>query len=175
MITLEQLTKIISNLPLDKAQEYLPHLNAALDEFKINTPLRIAAFIAQLAHESVGLTAFEEFASGRAYEGRRDLGNTQPGDGVRFKGRGPIQLTGRANYRQAGEALGLNLEEDPKQASLPEVGFRIAGYFWHSRNLNILADEGKFNLITKRINGGFNGKADRDRYYARAKQALGVI
>lgn len=174
MLTLEQLTKIIPTLPLDKAQEYLPFLNSAMDEFQINNPLRVAAFVAQLAHESMGLTAFEEKASGRAYEGRKNLGNIKPGDGVRYKGRGPIQLTGRANYKQVGEALGLNLEEDPKQASLPEVGFRIAGYFWTSRNLNILADEEKFNLITKRINGGFNGKADRDRYYARAKQVLNL-
>jgi predicted chitinase/LysM repeat protein len=173
-LTVQQLRSIVPNLPLAKAQEYLPHLNAALAEFNINTPARQAAFVAQLAHESVGLTAFEEFASGRAYEGRKDLGNTQPGDGVRFKGRGPIQLTGRANYREVGRALGVDLENNPKLASRPEVGFRIAGQFWESRGLNKLADAQKFDSITKRVNGGFNGKADRDRYYARAKDVLGV-
>ncbi|MBK7992882.1 MAG: LysM peptidoglycan-binding domain-containing protein [Blastocatellia bacterium] len=173
-LTVQQLRAIVPNLPLAKAQEYLPHLNAALAEFKINTPARQAAFVAQLAHESVGLTAFEEFASGRAYEGRPDLGNTQPGDGVRFKGRGPIQLTGRANYREVGKALGIDLENNPKLASTPEVGFRVAGQFWERNGLNELADAQKFDSITKRVNGGFNGKADRDRYYARAKDVLDV-
>ncbi|MBL8193614.1 MAG: LysM peptidoglycan-binding domain-containing protein [Blastocatellia bacterium] len=173
-LTVQQLRAIVPNLPLAKAQEYLPHLNAALAEFNINTPARQAAFVAQLAHESVGLTAFEEFASGRAYEGRPDLGNTQPGDGVRFKGRGPIQLTGRANYREVGKALGIDLENNPKLASTPEVGFRVAGQFWERNGLNKLADAQKFDSITKRVNGGFNGKADRDRYYARAKDVLDV-
>lgn len=173
-LTVQQLRAIVPNLPLAKAQEYLPHLNAALAEFNINTPARQAAFVAQLAHESVGLTAFEEFASGRAYEGRPDLGNVKPGDGVRFKGRGPIQLTGRANYREVGKALGIDLENNPKLASTPEVGFRVAGQFWERNGLNKLADAQKFDSITKRVNGGFNGKADRDRYYARAKDVLGV-
>lgn len=173
-ISLYELTQIMPKLPATKAQEYLPHLNAALDEFQINTPLRISAFIAQLAHESVGLTVFEEFASGRAYEGRRDLGNTQPGDGMRYKGRGPIQLTGRANYREVGKALGIDLENNPKLASTPEVGFRVAGQFWERNGLNELADAQKFDSITKRINGGFNGKEDRDRYYKKAKQVLGI-
>jgi putative chitinase len=171
-LTVEQLKAIVPNLPLAKAKEYLPHLNAALAEFNINTPLRQAAFVAQLAHESVGLTAFQEFASGRAYEGRKDLGNVVAGDGVRFKGRGPIQLTGRANYREVGKALGVDLENNPKLASNPEIGFRIAGHFFESRGLNKLADQQKFDAITKRVNGGFNGKADRDRYYARAKDVL---
>ena len=173
-LTVQQLRAIVPNLPVAKAQEYLPHLNAALAEFNINTPARQAAFVAQLAHESVGLTAFEEFASGRAYEGRPDLGNVKPGDGVRFKGRGPIQLTGRSNYREVGKALGIDLENNPKLASRPEVGFRIAGQFWERNGLNKLADARKFDSITKRVNGGFNGKADRDRYYARAKDVLGV-
>ncbi len=173
-LTVQQLRAIVPNLPLAKAQEYLPHLNAALAEFNINTPARQAAFVAQLAHESVGLTAFEEFASGRAYEGRPDLGNVKPGDGVRFKGRGPIQLTGRSNYREVGKALGIDLENNPKLASTPEVGFRVAGQFWERNGLNKLADAQKFDSITKRVNGGFNGKADRDRYYARAKDVLDV-
>lgn len=173
-ISLYELTQIMPKLPATKAQEYLPHLNAALDEFQINTPLRISAFIAQLAHESVGLTAFEEFASGRAYEGRKDLGNVKVGDGVRYKGRGPIQLTGRANYRQAGKDLGLDLENNPKRAMDLDVAFRIAGWFWNSRKLNKYADVRQFDTITKRINGGFNGKEDRDRYYKKACEVLGV-
>jgi putative chitinase len=97
------------NLGQAKASQYLPHLNRALGEGQINTCKRKSAFLAQIAHESAQLRYFEEIASGAAYEGRRDLGNTQPGDGRRFKGRGPIQLTGRANYQRAGQALGLNL------------------------------------------------------------------
>lgn len=173
-VTLQQLKAIMPNLSNAKAQQYLPYLNSAMKEFKINTPERKAAFLAQLAHESVQLRYFEEIASGRAYEGRRDLGNTQPGDGERFKGRGPIQLTGRANYRTTGAALGLNLEGNPRLAAEPSVGFRVAGYFWQSRGLNSLADSRSFDAITRRVNGGFNGKASRDAYYRRALNVLGA-
>ena len=141
-------------------------------EAKINTPKRQAAFLAQLAHESVQLRYFEEIASGAAYEGRRDLGNTQPGDGRRYKGRGPIQLTGRANYRAAGHALGINLEANPTRAADPDVGFRVAAWYWSSRNLNSYADSGNFSAITYRINGGYNGASERLAYYRRA---LGVL
>jgi putative chitinase len=174
LITIEQLRAMMPTLPKTKAETYLPHLNSAMDEFQINTPLRIAAFVSQLAHESAQLKYFEELASGSNYEGRKDLGNVVAGDGVRFKGRGPIQLTGRANYREVGKALGVDLENNPKLASNPEIGFRIAGHFFESRELNKLADQQKFDSITKLVNGGFNGKADRDRYYATAKKVLGV-
>nr|WP_286202492.1 glycoside hydrolase family 19 protein [Comamonas sp. JC664] len=137
-------------------------------EANITTPKRKAAFLAQLAHESGQLRYMEEIASGAAYEGRRDLGNTQPGDGVRYKGRGPIQLTGRANYRAAGRALGIDLEGNPQRAKDPDVAFRIAGWYWSSRNLNTYADAGNFREVTRRINGGYNGLADREMYYRRA-------
>ncbi len=172
-ISSEQLTAIIPDLSEARAQELLPYLNAAMAEAEIDTPKRQAAFLAQLAHESGGLQWFEEFASGAAYEGRKDLGNTQKGDGVRYKGRGPIQLTGRVNYRDAGKALGLDLEGNPESVSDPAVGFRTAAWFWKHKDLNELADEGKFNTITRRINGGTNGKASRNRFHARAQAALG--
>jgi predicted chitinase len=158
-----------------KAEEYIGPLNKALSEGQINTCPRKAAFLAQVAHESGQLRYWEELASGAAYEGRKDLGNTQPGDGVRFKGRGPIQLTGRANYRAAGKALGLNLEENPKSVSQTDVGFRTTVWFWSSRNLNSLADnndQSSFDQITRRVNGGLNGKADRDQYGGKAKILL---
>jgi len=171
-VTAAQLRQIMPNLSQAKAEQYLPHINRAMAEAGINTPKRQAAFLAQLGHESGGLRYMEEIASGAAYEGRRDLGNTQPGDGTRFKGRGPIQLTGRANYRAAGRALGIDLENNPRRAAEPDVGFRTAAWFWNSRNLNNLADQGDFRGITRRVNGGYNGLADREAYYRRALNAL---
>ncbi len=173
-VSLGQLKSIMPNLSDAKARQYLPYLNSAMNEFGITTKPRQAAFLAQLAHESGELRYFEEIASGAAYEGRSDLGNTQPGDGVRFKGRGPIQLTGRSNYRAAGNALGLNLEGNPTRAADLDVGFRTAGWFWKSRNLSSYADAGDFDTITRRINGGTNGSASRRMYWARAKAALGI-
>lgn len=171
-VTLGQLHRIMPSLPMSKARSYLPLLNRAMAEAKIDTRQRKAMFLAQLAHESVQLRYFEEIASGAAYEGRTDLGNTHPGDGVRYKGRGPIQLTGRSNYRAAGRALGLPLERKPKLAAQPSVGFRTAGWFWSSRGLNRLADQGNFREVTRRINGGFNGLSERTAYYRRALQVL---
>ena len=173
-ISSAQLRAIMPNLSQADADRYLPYLNAAMAEGHINTPQRQAAFLAQLAHESGQLRYFEEIASGAAYEGRRDLGNTQPGDGVRYKGRGPIQLTGRSNYTAASAALGVDLVNNPQLAATPQIGFRIAQWFWNSRNLNSYADAGNFDAITLRVNGGYNGKASRDAYYARARQVLGA-
>jgi predicted chitinase len=171
-VTMDQLRQIMPNLAQSKAQEYLPHINRAMQEAGITTKNQKAAFLAQLAHESGQLRYMEEIASGAAYEGRRDLGNTQPGDGVRFKGRGPIQLTGRSNYRAAGQALGIDLENNPRRAADPDVGFRTAAWFWNSRGLNSLAEQGNFREVTRRINGGYNGLADREAYYRRALSAL---
>jgi putative chitinase len=172
-ITAAQLKAIMPNC---KHPEYLNNINDALIEGSINTCLRQAAFLAQLAHESGQLVYMEELASGAAYEGRTDLGNTQPGDGKRFKGRGPIQLTGRANYRAAGQALGIDLEAHPEQVATASVGFRTSVWFWTTRKLNALADQGtleSFRQITKKINGGTNGQADREQFWAKAKNALG--
>ncbi len=171
-VTADDLVAVMPNLPLSKAREYEPLLNEAMEEFEINTPARQAAFVAQLAQESIGLTAFEEHASGAAYEWRTILGNVHAGDGVRYKGRGPIQLTGRGNYRSAGAALGLDLEGNPTQASEPEVGFRIAAWYWKVRGLNEHADMGDFEAITYRINGGYNGAEERRIYWARAKTVI---
>ena len=173
---IDQLAKVMHHAPLTRLVGHLPHLERALVEFDITTPLRQAAFVAQLAHESGELRYFEEIADGSAYEGRADLGNTQPGDGKRYKGRGPIQLTGRANYRKAGKALGLPLEEHPEIVEHPDVGFRVAGWFWRDeKNLNHWADAGPqaFDAITKRINGGMNHAAERRAYYDTARKVLG--
>lgn len=172
MVTDDELRQIMPNLPAAKRAAYLPFIQQAMEEFEITAYLREAAFLAQLAHESAELRYMEEIASGAAYEGRKNLGNTQPGDGKRYKGRGPIQLTGRANYTKYGQLLGLDLVNDPSVAATKEVGFRIAGQYWKLNGLNALADRQEFKAITKRINGGYNGLDDRIKYYERAKKVL---
>lgn len=171
-MNLADLRAIMPRLRESEAKLMFLPLLEAMEEFEINTPLRQAAFLAQLAHESAELRYFEEIADGSAYEGRTDLGNTQPGDGKRYKGRGPIQLTGRRNYRAAGAALDLPLELKPEMAAQISVGFRVAGWYWTTRKLNALADACHFEAITKSINGGYNGLAQRHRYYERALEIL---
>lgn len=172
MVTDDELRQIMPNCAATKRADYLPFIQQAMQEFQITSYLREAAFLAQLAHESGELRYMEEIASGAAYEGRKDLGNTQPGDGKRYKGRGPIQLTGRANYQKYGDLLDLDLINNPTMATTPQVGFRIAGQFWQLNGLNPLADQQNFKEITKRINGGYNGLVDRTMYYDRAKRVL---
>lgn len=172
MVTDDELRPIMPNCPAPKRTDYLPFIQQAMQEFEITSYLREAAFLAQLAHESGELRYMEEIASGAAYENRANLGNTQPGDGKRYKGRGPIQLTGRANYTKYGQLLGLDLVNNPTIAATKEVGFRIAGQFWKLNGLNELADQQQFKAITKRINGGYNGLDDRIKYYERAKKVL---
>lgn len=133
------------------------------------SPNRLAHFMAQVGHESGGFRYMEEIASGQAYEARADLGNTEPGDGKRYKGRGPLQLTGRANYRKFGRTIGIDLERHPEIAAYPSVGLWIACQYWADRKLNALADADDVEAITKRVNGGFNGLADRKAYLAKMK------
>lgn len=135
----------------------------------LDTGLRLAHFMGQCAHESGGFRYMEEIASGQGYEGRADLGNTQPGDGRRYKGRGPIQLTGRANYRAFGREVGIDFESHPEMVSYPSVGLMAAVRYWNSRNLNALADADDLVGITRKINGGTNGLEDRKVQTAKAK------
>jgi len=171
LVTAAQLRAIMKHLPSAKAERYLVPLNQAMGEFQINVRLRKAAFLAQVAHESGELAWFQEFASGIAYDlsrnprKARELGNTHPGDGPRYKGRGPIQLTGRSNYRACGKALGVDLEGNPDIAIEPRIAFRSAGWFWSTHNLNVLADQQNFRQITRRINGGYTHYAERLKYY----------
>lgn len=147
-------------------------LAAVLDEYQINTRLRIAHFLGQTCHESAGFRTTEEFATGDAYERRRDLGNTQPGDGRRYKGRGLIQLTGRANYRAVGRTLKADLEGKPELAAEPVFSLRIACEYWKSRNINAAADRDDLITVTRLINGGTNGLEDRRHATSRAKAAI---
>ncbi|URI06466.1 peptidoglycan-binding protein [Aquincola tertiaricarbonis] len=147
-------------------------LATTLDGYAINTRLRIAHFLGQTCHESAGFRTTEEFASGEAYEGRRDLGNLQPGDGVRYKGRGLLQLTGRANYREVGELIGVKLEEQPERAAEPVLSLKIACEYWKRRNINALCDADDVVAVTRAVNGGTNGLDDRRLSTGRAKAAI---
>ena len=170
-LTQQQLITIMPNARA-KAGIFLPALNAAMLEFGITTPARAASFLAQLAHESGQLLYVRELASGAAYEGRRDLGNVQPGDGVRFRGRGLIQVTGRTNYTACGKALGLDLLAKPEMLEQTVNACRSAGWFWQSRGLNALADAGDQVALTRRINGGTNGLAERLAFFKVAQKVL---
>lgn len=152
-----------------------PFINPALAVAKIDTPDRIAAFLAQLAHESGEYRYMEELADGSEYEGRLDLGNVYPGDGVKFKGHGPMQVTGRANHKACGDALGIDLQANPTLITTPEYGTASACWFWNSRNLSPLADVGWFKTITRIINGGYNGLAERVRYWDRNRAVLWLV
>lgn len=170
-MTLDELKRIMP-FAGSRTETFYQPLVDAMAEFEIDTPDRQAAFLAQIAHESGSLKYVKEIASGEAYEGREDLGNIQSGDGVRFKGRGLIQVTGRSNYRDCGAALGLDLVGEPALLEQPINACRSAAWFWKSRKLNDLADKGDFKLITRKINGGYNGYQDRLEYYERAKRVL---
>ncbi len=167
----------LEGIYIDAAAATVTHffgaLVAGMTAGAIDTPLRRAHFLAQVGHESGQLRYTEEIASGAAYEGRKDLGNTQPGDGVRFKGRGLIQLTGRANYAAFAQACGQDVVAAPELvAEKPELAVDAAVWFWGKRELNALADKDDVVGITKRVNGGTNGLADREALLARAKWFL---
>ncbi|SFP17293.1 glycoside hydrolase family 19 protein [Ralstonia sp. NFACC01] len=162
-----------------RADVFAPILADVLLFRQINTPARIAAFLAQVGHESGQLRYVRElwgptFAQ-RGYEGRADLGNTQPGDGKRFLGRGLIQITGRANYRACGIALGLDLEAQPELLETPAHATASAAWFWLNNGLNRFADQDSdaaFAQLTRRVNGGTNGLDDRRALWLRARAVL---
>lgn len=172
MITKEQIKQIAPNSIDSIIDPLVKYLNLHMAEYEVNTYLRVCHFLAQAAHESASFRTLEEYASGKAYEGRADLGNIKKGDGVRYKGRGIFQLTGRANYRDMGAKLKLDLEGNPDLAMTPEVSVLTALEYWKSRRLNGFADGDNVTMITKLINGGYNGFEDRKKYLARAKQVI---
>jgi len=152
-----------------------------MSKYGIVGRLRVAAFIAQIGHESGQLRRVREIWGPTAvqlgYEGRKDLGNTQPGDGAKYRGRGLIQITGRANYAMCGEALGLDLVNQPELLEQPGPACLSAAWYWASRGLNTLADAGNNKDIGSIINTGRpgrtpNGAADRDTLYAVALKVL---
>lgn len=147
-------------------------MNKYAKEFGIDSPQRWAHYLAQIAHESMELRYSEEIASGKAYEGRKDLGNIYKGDGVRFKGRGLMQITGRYNYAAYGGYSGYDLLKNPELLCKPVGAIRSSMWVWWKKGLNELADKDDFATITKRINGGTNGWDDRKKYYRRAYKEL---
>ena len=171
-LNLQQLTAISQSKNQAVLQAVLPGLNECMAKYEINTPLRACHFLAQILHESGRFVYFEEIASGKAYEGRKDLGNTQAGDGVKFKGRGVIQITGRANYASISKDLGVDFVANPPLLADKKWGVISAGWFWNKRKLNIAADADDFIKVTKRINGGTNGLEDRRKYLNLAKSVL---
>ena len=186
MLTLEQLLEIMPNAGKERAAQFLSHINSTMEEFAITTPARQAAFLAQLAHESGSLRYVQEIASGSAYNNRADLGNTTPEaislaelagttPGKYYKGRGLIQITGYTNYLACSRALCRDdsLVHNPEALERADLACRSAGWYWDSRRLNDFADAGKFETITRKINGGLNGQADRLAHYERAKKVLG--
>jgi putative chitinase len=152
-----------------------PLLTPTLEKWAINTPLRIAHFLGQCCHESDGFSTTTEYASGIAYEGRvRDLGNDAPGDGVKFRGHGLIQTTGKANHYRAADALGIPREQIVDYLKTPKGALDSACLFWRDKNLNRHADADDVMRVTEIVNGGHYGLSERRLYTARAKQALNL-
>jgi len=170
-MTAEQLKHIALYASDKNIETYTPMLNETMDKYEINTPLRQAHFLAQIIHESGSFNYVLELDSGLAYEYRSDLGNTQKGDGPRYKGRGFIQLTGRANYQKYGDTIGVDLISHPELVATVYPA-DSAGYFWHTHNINALADMDNINAVTRMINGGYNGLADRQFYLDRAQSGI---
>ena len=169
--------QIVSMAPNAKGRviPFLPYLNDLCPVFAVDSPIRLCHFLAQLCHESGEFKYTSELASGAAYENRRDLGNTIPGDGKKYKGRGLIQLTGKTNYKCYNDYLiGEHIMDDvlnhPELVAQPEHAVRSALWFWATRKLNALADKDDILRITKRINGGTNGLRSRTEYYNKARK-----
>jgi len=171
----ETLLAAMPGLARNVAQAYLGPMQAAMKEFAIITVPRCWMWLAQVGHESASLRFMQEIADGSEYEGRVDLGNVHPGDGRRYKGRGPIQLTGRSNYAAAATALGADLVRHPELAAEPRYAFKVSAWWWRAHGLNDISDTGDVAAATRRINGGLNGLADREQRYARCKGLGGAV
>ncbi|EPF1846328.1 glycoside hydrolase family 19 protein [Pseudomonas aeruginosa] len=207
LITEQQLLQIFPNAG-HRAGFFVPALNVAMERFGITAPVRVAAFLAQVGHESGQLTRLVEnlnySAQGLAatwpsryrgadgkpnalalnlarhpqaianntYASRNGNGDEASGDGWRYRGRGLLQITGRANYRTAGAGLGQPLEQESELLEQPEFAALSAAWWWSTHGLNELADRGEFAAITRRINGGLNGQSERLELWERAKAVL---
>jgi predicted chitinase len=179
-ITEEQLAYIMNGAKHSDIIKYIDPLNTAMNKYvidsygEINSFLRQCHFLAQVGHESGSLKYSHELASGKAYEGRADLGNIYPGDGMKYKGQGLIQLTGRNNITSFGKYVGIDFAKvNPARiGDEPELSAEAAGWFWMTRKLNKWADLDDIKGVTLRVNGGYNGLEDRKGYLKRAKEAI---
>lgn len=181
MTTPLTLAQLVAILPYSRkaAPAFVPHLNAYMPKYGIDNPARVAAFVAQIGHETGSLVFLTELASGAAYDTgtlAKRLGNTPEadGDGQKYKGRGLIQVTGRDNYEDCSLALfgDRRLLDRPNLLSSPEYAVASACWFWKTHGLNALADAGDFHRITKIINGGYNGLTERVALYNAARRVL---
>jgi putative chitinase len=184
MVTPAQIRQIIPKA--HDVERFFPYLADAMEKYQINSPRRIGAFISQIGEESCCFQATVEYASGKEYEGRDDLGNTQPGDGVKFKGRGLIQVTGRTGYASVSRKIfgDDRLVDTPTLMGNPDLAALSAGIFWDGKMINNVCDNPetwikpgphqytKFQWITILVNGGLNGYAERLSNYNRAKTVL---
>lgn len=177
-ITIEQIAAA-TGCGIERAEKWLPHLYAAMQAYEINTLDRQAAFLAQIGHESGNLRYTREIwgptPAQKRYEGRDDLGNEYAGDGFKYRGRGLIQITGRANYLDCSLCMfnyPSRLLTEPETLEQPKWAAMSAAWFWASRGLNELADKDDFEGITRKINGGLNGYTARFALWKSAKAAL---
>lgn len=181
-VTAEQLNAMFPKIKDNAAAEYAVYLNEAFHLGSVNTKLRMAHFLGQIGHESGGLTMFSEWFSGKdpetyfntKYGHRTDIGNTVETDGYKYRGRGPIQITGKANYELCGKALDIDLISQPDLLLEPKYGFRAAGWFWAKRRINADADADDAVAVTKKVNGGTNGLQDREQRTTLAKQIINI-
>ena len=174
MLDAAQLLKIVPRVK-GEAEKIVTAINSAMEGAEINTPLRACHFIAQIAHETDGFKHFKEIGNNdyfRRYDNKVNLGNSLPGDGARYKGRGFIQITGKVNYAKASKELGLDLVNNPELAETLEIGARIAAWYWSSRNLNVYADKDDITSVTKRINNNILGLEEIVVYYNKAKSVI---
>lgn len=178
MITAEQLKQISPGTPLERCKTFAPLLDKYCPMYGIDTPTELASFLSQVLHESGGFKYMREIwgptSAQSRYEGRRDLGNIYKGDGKKFMGRGPIQITGRANYtRMSKDMFGDNrLLHNPDILSTPEYGIISSCIYWKWRNLDAVDDDAGIKSETKAVNGGYNGLFDRQKYFDRARKVL---
>jgi putative chitinase len=159
-----------------QADKWFGPVDVAMTEFAIDSPVRAAAFIAQVGHESGGFVYSRELwgptPAQLRYEGRSDLGNTQPGDGKKYLGRGLIQITRRSNYAAASLGLSLDVVSNPGLLEQPELAARSAAWWWSERGCNEIADTDDFQALTRLINGGLTGYEDRLRRWNAARVVL---
>lgn len=171
----EAIRAIMPGVSLSNLDKFYSYLVEYMAVYGIVTPLRISAFLATLGVESGSFRYVEELASGAAYEGRKDLGNVYQGDGKRYKGRGLIQITGRYNYTQMSDMLGIDFINNPQLLQEPQYAVQSACAWWYKNGLNEIADTGDIVKVTKKVNGGTNGLTSRTTIFNKALSVFGLV